>query len=326
MDRRPKIDVELMSNAMWHGALEGNKPGLFVNKMVPPLKLEYGEWDVAVNSVQYEHSWRMKADYVVTVVFFYAKSATQKGDYTADILLQKEVTGDEKRNVFELPLENAGGMRIVTFPMETDETKRIWSADVIKIPISVGEDQGADYVGTEIANLANRFYRQKYNLDGRFMVFEFDKLKQRSRFMCENNETLISLEGENRAIARILGYDSNGVQKFADYTLIKVGTALEAELPPRLRSPSSLLIYSSIVTDQRCGDANVHLLAKVPVKSKFGDVVQYDFIKPNPKALKYGLKEINEIDIQIHDHAGHPIDFTGGLTNLSLIFTKAKEY
>ena len=82
------------------------------------------------------------------------------------------------------------------------------------------------------------------------------------------------------------------------------------------------MIYSNIVTDQHCGDAFVQLLASMPVKSKYGDEVQHDFHLVNYKALRRGLKRIDQIEIQINDHAGNPIDIRSGVTSVSLIFKK----
>ena len=323
MDRGDKIDVELMSNAMWHGTLAGNTPGNFINKMVPPIKFDNGTWKVAVSSVQYEHSWRRARVYKIWAILFYPENEEWQGkDYNGVVGIVNGV----KHIVFELPVGLNGEVREIANPMAGEKTLTRTRADLFQVNIPIADDQPVEHIGTQIAFCVNAYYRPKYGVQGSILKYEFDTTKQRSKFTTELGEIILYLEGVNRDLCPLLGYDHSAVDTFADRKLLRICKETEADLPPRCSRPATLMIYSKIVDPQRCGDANVQLLAKVPVRSKFGDIVQYEFNRLNPKALKYGLSEIDEIDIQINDHAGHPIDFTSGITNLSLIFTKAKEY
>ena len=326
MDRRPKIDVELMSNALWHGALDKNKPGEFVNKMQPPIEFGDDYWDVAVSAVQYEHSWRLEQVYYAYVIFFY-KSKNDDGDgvYEAEIAIDPNRPEDGNRLCFNLPIGPNRQKRIVSTTMTGAETSLV-KADVYESYFSFGEEQKVEYIGLEIADAASAGFRRQYGTDLPVMKYQFIERKQRSYFLCDVDNALIYLEGENRALARILGYDQKDVRRYGNALYIDIQSRSEAELPPRYPTPSSLMLYSSIVEEQRCGDANVRLLASVPVSSKFGDMVQYDFIKPNFKPVTYGLRQINEIDIQIHNHAGRQIDFRSGITRVSLVFRKSPRY
>ena len=324
MDRRDKIDVELMSNAMWHGTLLTNAPGQFVNKMEPPLDFGDVEWDVAVASVHYEHTWRQVNTYQVGIALLYPMNEEMRGSGSYG---EFQDNGDaEDRIVFDLPLGPNRAIRKLSVPAHVYAGKKLKRADGMTMEVKLADDQEAESVGIEIAEYASRWYREKYKVEDTILKYEFNAKKRRSMFTSPLAEIVLYMEGASQEVCRILGFSNAGVERLPKCKLIRINKALQADHPPLCPRPSSLLIYSKIANDQRCGDANVQLLARVPVKSKFGELVQYDFHLLNFKALKYGLYRIEEIEIQINDHAGNPVDFTSGVTSISLIFKKHNKY
>ena len=339
MDRRDKIDVELMSNAFWHGSLVQNAPGHFVNKMVPPLDFGYDQWDVAVSSVHYEHTWRMKSTYYVAVVLLYPIKELSNGREVYGVV-EKPRGEEETRVVFELPIGPRSEMRKISVSSKDYGGKKLKMAESTCMAFTLSDDQDASIVGTEIAEKTNMFYRDqsadRFQMNT-ILTYEYDTKKQRSMFTSELGEVVIYMEGANTDVCRILGYHTSGVDRIPstktddglvipDAKLIRINHALQADHPPLCPRPSSLLIYSTIANQQRCGDKNVQLLTRVPVKTKFGELSLYDFHRLNFKALAYGVHHIDDIEIQINDHAGNPVDFTSGITSISLIFRKAEKY
>ena len=316
MDRRDKIDVELMSNAKWHGTLDSNRAGYFINKMEPPLDFGNDEWDVAVSSVTYEHTWRISNTFDCAVLIVYkAENGRYKGE---------KIEKDGKTIMqFDCP-PNTGDVR-QQIMLPVNEHARVWTADWIDMRIPVGDDQGPEYIGNFIADWVNGWVKAN-DLDAPdALTYKFNKIKNRSEFRGVYHQTYLYLADKHRALARMMGYESRNML-LSESSMMLPLFILDAELPPRFPHTSLLMLYSSIMNEQRCGDASVQLLSLVPVKSKYGDMVHYDVPLPNFKALRLGLSRIEQIDIQVHDHEGKLLEFTGGVTSISLIFRKSVKY
>lgn len=119
-------------------------------------------------------------------------------------------------------------------------------------------------------------------------------------------------------------YPGDNVSNASDYLRLKSNiidrTVFKGYAVPEVNYSTNLYIYSNIVEKQLVGDVYVPLLRSIPCTLKFGEIMDISFSKPYYK--KVVKSEINEIEIQILDHAGTHVRFEYGTVLLILHFRK----
>lgn len=95
------------------------------------------------------------------------------------------------------------------------------------------------------------------------------------------------------------------------------------EFPMNLtRGIDAVYVYTDIVQSKLVGDSNVPLLAVVPLKGEYGDMVFQDYINPTYAPLSKHV--FSTIEIYIADSSGKQIAFSSGKLTVLLHFRHAR--
>ena len=330
-DQLNEIYVEVKSNAMSH---DGNKPHYFRNKMNPPIHLGEGNWDVALSSIMYEHNWlELKGEYNICLML---PREDKSGAFPTKLVKSdpKLVKSDPKLDRFEIAIgpSSVDGAKY-NFAIDQPAGKLTdFTFDWVKIRV-LTDDRDITKVcdnmtisnPLEIEIQTKRSRAEIQKTDAR-VVFFYNKMKRRVEIdsTCYNNQLHIFFPSDSLPLLRLLGFDKSKAQMVSDYYAYKIPDKYEAPLPPNKQRISSLMLYSNVVNEQRVGDSYVQFLGSVPVNSKQGDVVHFQPMRLEYRPVKYGLRYIDEILVQLNDFTGKEIEFDGGVTSATLAFRKRK--
>ena len=325
-----EIHVEVKSNAKCRFGRTDNVPSHFTNDMALPLNFENGEWDVAMSSICYQHTWNSEIG--MRKIYFLLLRTDHFGQVKS-----KQVVSD-----MGIPNSIEYG-RVRKFHYEERETKveidhqeaedsQYDTADVIAIGGNFGVIDSVEALGRQVAKTANMFFKRSCRpLESREepVNFRFDVLQQRCVFESVGCKGVMFFEKNDEDFAAVFGYTALQATLTNRMMAYNMDGIVFAARPPKVRRVTELNVYSNICMEQRVGDSYTSLLNRVDANDPgnyFGRICSYRYDRLDYKPVKFGMQTINDIEIDIRDQAGDRINFQGGVTSIALIFRKRKSF
>ena len=324
--KQREIHVEVMSNAFKTVGRNNNKPSRFVNDMVPPIDLGEGPWQVAVQSVMYQHNWMTMGE--DEDMSFIVMRTDKLGKLSLRISSELIYVGhDTVPKYSDHPNPRRFVLKIDELDVGVRErSAELLSADLVTVHVSAGTYQSAKELGEAIAKQANFLFRMECApYQDNLIEYRFDELMHRSMFRTSAPTAQMIFYKKYHHVQAILGYDTEKGYPVGEDRAFSLADGT-ATLPPRYHQVPCLMLYSDIVDGQRVGNMWSPLLARIAVTSKPGDNTMVE-----PRALHFkpvlkGTQKISQIGVQVHDHAGDEINFGPGVVCVSLVFRHAPEY
>ena len=157
---------------------------------------------------------------------------------------------------------------------------------------------------TELIQAINESLKSRIESNIQLM---YDKISEKVYVRLKNGYKLVLEEG----LAIILGFGTKQIISESNYS------PFVSDLNGGVQC---LYIYTDILSYQITGDTKTQLLKVVPVEGKYGETIYRMFDRPN--YLPVGVKEFQDIKIDIRDGSGRKIQFEKGRVVINLHFRK----
>ena len=325
-----EIHVEVKSNAKCRFGRLDNIPAHFTNDMAIPLNLGNGDWDVALSSICYQHTWNSEIG--MRKIYF----LLLRTDHFGQVKSKQVVTDMGVPNSIEYG-------RVRKFHYEERETKveidyqeaedsPYDTADVIVIGGNFGVIDSVDALGRQVAKTANMLFKRScrpLEMREEPVNFRFDVLQQRCIFESVGCKGVMFFEKNDADFAEVFGYTPLQATLWNRMMSYNMDGNVFAASAPKVRRVTELNVYTNICMEQRVGDSYTSLLNRIDAMdpgNNFGKICSYRYDRLDYKPVKFGLQTIDNIEIDIRDQAGDCINFQGGVTSLALIFRKRKPF
>ena len=325
-----EIHVEVKSNAKCRFGRLDNIPAHFTNDMAIPLNLGNGDWDVALSSICYQHTWNSEIG--MRKIYF----LLLRTDHFGQVKSKQVVTDMGVPNSIEYG-------RVRKFRYEERETKveieyqeaedsPYDTADVIVIGGNFGVIDSVDALGRQVAKTANMLFKRScrpLEMREEPVNFRFDVLQQRCIFESVGCKGVMFFEKNDADFAEVFGYTPLQATLWNRMMSYNMDGNVFAASAPKVRRVTELNVYTNICMEQRVGDSYTSLLNRIDAMdpgNNFGKICSYRYDRLDYKPVKFGLQTIDNIEIDIRDQAGDCINFQGGVTSLALIFRKRKPF
>lgn len=302
------MDFENSDNLCVHLWNDEQPANNFSTHLPVPLGHLDSSFKFALQSIQYDHSWKTFASSEQMITFLIYRT-DDEGRFTAD----------------------AEGADLTTSFNEQDLIVTVDLLEDLKISEVLGGTEGfqsIDVFHVSIPNLAYQSVKEIAELicteitdreHESILSFQDDVNSRKLSFSpLIKNKIKIVFYAKYKEIAKALGFQVPANKEFSAYELDERASR-KYTLIDRF---DSILITSSLLRNELAGNRLIPILRKIPTKEKnVGEKVANEFHNLQFKSLRYGLTQITDMDIKIVDRYGINIPFSDDtVVSVDLVF------